>query len=784
MYPDADNGVEILHLPQGSAVDDVATPEQHNAAANQILQAVRRWTETEAYELHVCFSGGRKSMGVFVTQAMSLLARRTDDLWHVLLKTPAAYRFLEEMPSDVAPEMDSAPRRGERWVAHGPITVLEQPFLRVRALLPQDVLARTAEFHEVLNLAQVLLADRAGETRLCIDADSQFTVYEPGGHRVALPKESGRGLAFWTLVARYANQFGRDEEALETWAMPPSFDAIWAARLKTIATSYGWSLNEPKYLRSNIDLRGDAKHVNQWLQMKDYQWRFGLHTKEGAYRCVSFNPAHWVTPAQMARELAVGADAEEGAMRHILFAVVGLSPGVILNTLWQLFHRHGIVAGGIHIVTTKKGREAIEAKGLRACIRLFNDWLRGVAHQSHAEWVLADTFDEAALSGVEVVSLSGQMDIDDVDTPTAYRAMADRIFARLQQWVQQQDVRLHVSIAGGRTSMSVLVAQAMMAIGDHRQTISHVVVDDAREGELDGQQPYPLEYPVSAGEAVNFPVQYAEQPTLRLGSFNVGDYQPTAGFRSLVEAQQFRTDLIAGDVKLTIDNKTSTVIVRSRYSAEVAQVEFGLQPRRCAFYEYLLMHHNLAKGQTPLPLRNNPSHDVCPWSEFDRGFAQLLENKQGLRGELVFESFDGLSLDSLSPEWALSEELREAVDPDLKVQRRKLANKRLSKSERKAVEGRVREHRFVSLSRIQHALNRADLSTQDREALEEVKGRALSVLKHAVQQQQLASRTNDQLLSGLGLAGKASQLAIVADAPSEPTASYAVNVAHFVGVFE
>ena len=66
-------------------LEDLRTTAHNVAAADRIVQRIREWTSREEVVLHASVAGGRKTMGLFLSQAMSWFARPGDDLSHVLV---------------------------------------------------------------------------------------------------------------------------------------------------------------------------------------------------------------------------------------------------------------------------------------------------------------------------------------------------------------------------------------------------------------------------------------------------------------------------------------------------------------------------------------------------------------------------------------------------------------------------------------------------------------------------------------------------------------------------
>ena len=84
-------GPESIHVIQdanGRGLEDIRTPSDNEAAADQIAELVRSLSEGEGAQLHASMAGGRKTMGYYLGYAMSLFGRPQDRLSHVLVSEP------------------------------------------------------------------------------------------------------------------------------------------------------------------------------------------------------------------------------------------------------------------------------------------------------------------------------------------------------------------------------------------------------------------------------------------------------------------------------------------------------------------------------------------------------------------------------------------------------------------------------------------------------------------------------------------------------------------------
>jgi CRISPR-associated protein (TIGR02584 family) len=79
-----------MRSPRGidAELPDIRTPEENEAAADFILEAVHEITARPDQRLVATLAGGRKTMGALLYAAMNLVAREDDMLTHVLVKEP------------------------------------------------------------------------------------------------------------------------------------------------------------------------------------------------------------------------------------------------------------------------------------------------------------------------------------------------------------------------------------------------------------------------------------------------------------------------------------------------------------------------------------------------------------------------------------------------------------------------------------------------------------------------------------------------------------------------
>ena len=155
--------------------------------------------------------------------------------------------------------------------------------------------------------------------------------------------------------------------------------------------------------------------------------------------------------------------------KNILIATVGASPAVVTETLWALMNpeklrsgrnRERFVPDTVHVITTKHGQ------------RLFRHFDLGrrieELYRQHGETPPA--------VHVDVPEVDGEP-INDIRTQMENIAYADHLSAMLRNYTAAPETKVHVSIAGGRKTMTSFGHTALMFLGRPQDELSHVLVE-------------------------------------------------------------------------------------------------------------------------------------------------------------------------------------------------------------------------------------------------------------------------------------------------------------------
>ena len=152
---------------------------------------------------------------------------------------------------------------------------------------------------------------------------------------------------------------------------------------------------------------------------------------------------------------------------HYLITMVGMSPAVVTETVYQL-DKENNTPDEVIAITTQEGAEEIKKKLLQK-----NDgesvWDRLNAQLHHPVKfgpanirIIPD--DEAGFS-------------TDINNTNSNNIMADYLLNQLTGYTEKEDSRISFSIAGGRKSMSAMGALVMTLVGRLEDKMYHILVN-------------------------------------------------------------------------------------------------------------------------------------------------------------------------------------------------------------------------------------------------------------------------------------------------------------------
>lgn len=158
--------------------------------------------------------------------------------------------------------------------------------------------------------------------------------------------------------------------------------------------------------------------------------------------------------------------------KKILLLVSGMSPQIITETFYALIkQKQPWVPDEVHLITTQQGRSNAIGQLLNEKNRIFGQLL------SDYTVVQPVLFDQ---STIHIIEYNGKQ-LEDLRTPDENQAAADCISEKIRQFTQDENIELHVSLAGGRKTMGFYAGYALSLFGRAQDKLSHVLVSDRYE---------------------------------------------------------------------------------------------------------------------------------------------------------------------------------------------------------------------------------------------------------------------------------------------------------------
>lgn len=171
--------------------------------------------------------------------------------------------------------------------------------------------------------------------------------------------------------------------------------------------------------------------------------------------------------------------------RRILLVIIGKTPQIFTETLYKLAVQENpaFVPTEIHIITTSDGARSAElallgvGKGSGEFHRFCSDFdFHDINFTQENIHIIADT--------------EGQF-IDDNQSTEHNRIAADFITGKVREFTRDNNSALHLSLAGGRNTMSFYAGYALSLYGRTQDRLSHVLVNKPFQNNLDFFYPRP-----------------------------------------------------------------------------------------------------------------------------------------------------------------------------------------------------------------------------------------------------------------------------------------------------
>ena len=173
-------------------------------------------------------------------------------------------------------------------------------------------------------------------------------------------------------------------------------------------------------------------------------------------------------------------------MRNILLAVCGLSPQVITETLYALFHE-GREVHAVHLITTRPGRDKVLAELL-------------APRTGHFAALLADfgmTTDSIDFThdNLHILHHASGRELDDILSPEDNESLMQTCLHLAFHFTGESDTAVFFLVAGGRKTMTSCLTLSAQLYGRQQDRLLHVLVSPEFESSRNFY--YPPKKPVA-----------------------------------------------------------------------------------------------------------------------------------------------------------------------------------------------------------------------------------------------------------------------------------------------
>lgn len=266
--------------------------------------------------------------------------------------------------------------------------------------------------------------------------------------------------------------------------------------------------------------------------------------------------------------------------RRILLMVAGHSPAIITETLYALPANQKPTE--IRIITTASGKDILNKQLLGT-----NNIIEQLCKE---HGIPVPLFDE---SHIYVISKDGS-ELQDIQTEAENEITADFITTKVRELTKEPDCSIHVSIAGGRKTMTYYLGYALSVFGRIQDRMSHVLVEDryAIPGFFYPAKESTFLTNSRTGEtfdAKDVKVMLGELPFIRLRD-------------GLTDDLLNKQELSYSDIIEIAQRQLSPISVRVVYGSEEEETklycggeEITLPPAQLALYVWMLQRHKEGK---------------------------------------------------------------------------------------------------------------------------------------------------------------------------------------------
>jgi len=249
-------------------------------------------------------------------------------------------------------------------------------------------------------------------------------------------------------------------------------------------------------------------------------------------------------------------------MRNILLAISGLTPQIVTESLYVLAVKEKIEISEIYIITTRRGEQVLQGKD-KSSITPNISIKSEISELCNNNDIKTPRF---SYKNNVIAAEEESTFLYDVRTDEENILFPNKAAEVVKKLTEDDNVALHVSIAGGRKSMSAHLALVMSLFARSKDKLYHILTDEKFE--------FGNFYPKTKGE--ENALILAELPFVKLRSLNNPALRQNDTYYEIVQKTQERLDFLTEEGKLVVELRKRII----RYKNQ----QVSLSPIQIVFY--------------------------------------------------------------------------------------------------------------------------------------------------------------------------------------------------------
>lgn len=261
-------------------------------------------------------------------------------------------------------------------------------------------------------------------------------------------------------------------------------------------------------------------------------------------------------------------------MRNILLAVCGLSPQVITETLYALFHE-GRAIHAVHLITTGPGRDHVLADLLAPD--------NGKYHAFLADYGIAPDSIDFSHRNLHVLQHPSGRQIDDIISPEDNEILLRTCLDLAFRCTGSADTAVYFLVAGGRKTMTSCLTLAAQLYGRQQDRILHVLVspefESSRNFYFPPRRPVTIELHDKEGQPFRKKSSFARIHLITI---------PFVSVREQIRPGLLARPLLPADLmqSLVREPQPDLIVHLSEGKLIFGRLELDMHPTRLALYAF------------------------------------------------------------------------------------------------------------------------------------------------------------------------------------------------------